>query len=147
MIRKIAEKDKALYLKLTDEFYKSEAVMHQINPENFELTWQELMRSDDYTECFILEKDNEAAGYMLLAYTFSQEAGGKTAWIEEIYVLPQFRSCGLGKEAFAFIRKNIEPNCARLRLEVEEDNIRAKKLYSSLGFEMLEYQQMIKELK
>lgn len=147
MIRKITASDKELYLKLTDEFYKSDAVMHRIDPENFELTWQELMRSGDYTECFIIEKDGEAAGYMLLAYTFSQEAGGKTAWIEEIYILPQFRSKGLGKEAFAFIKKNIEPSCARLRLEVEDDNVRAKKLYSSLGFEMLEYRQMIKELK
>lgn len=147
MIRKITEKDKELYLKLTDEFYKSEAVMHQISSENFELTWQELMRSNNYTECFIIEKDGETAGYMLLAYTFSQEAGGKTAWIEEIYVLPQFRSNGLGKEAFEFIKTNIEPHCARLRLEVEEDNLRAKKLYASLGFEMLEYRQMIKELK
>lgn len=147
MIRKITPSDKELYLKLTDEFYKSDAVMHRIDSENFELTWQELMRSSDYTECFIIEKDGETAGYMLLAYTFSQEAGGKTAWIEEIFILPQFRSKGLGKEAFAFIKNNIEPQCARLRLEVEEDNVKAKKLYASLGFEMLEYRQMIKELK
>mgnify|MGYP000000539931 FL=1 len=147
MIRKITPSDKELYLKLTDEFYKSDAVMHRIDSENFELTWQELMRSGDYTECFIIEKDGETAGYMLLAYTFSQEAGGKTAWIEEIFILPQFRSKGLGKEAFAFIKNNIEPQCARLRLEVEEDNVKAKKLYASLGFEMLEYRQMIKELK
>lgn len=147
MIRKITPSDKELYLKLTDEFYKSDAVMHRIDSENFELTWQELMRSSDYTECFIIEKDGETAGYMLLAYTFSQEAGGKTAWIEEIFILPQFRSKGLGKEAFAFIKNNIEPQCARLRLEVEDDNVKAKKLYASLGFEMLEYRQMIKELK
>ncbi len=147
MIRKITPSDKELYLKLTDEFYKSDAVMHRIDSENFELTWQELMRSGDYTECFIIEKDRETAGYMLLAYTFSQEAGGKTAWIEEIFILPQFRSKGLGKEAFAFIKNNIEPQCARLRLEVEDDNVKAKKLYASLGFEMLEYRQMIKELK
>ena len=50
-------------------------------------------------------------------------------------------------QEFAFIKNNIEPQCARLRLEVEDDNIKAKKLYASLGFEMLEYRQMIKELK
>ena len=72
MIRKITPSDKELYLKLTDEFYKSDAVMHRIDSENFELTWQELMRSGDYTECFIIEKDGETAGYMLLAYTFSR---------------------------------------------------------------------------
>ena len=72
--------------------------------------------------------------------------GGKVAWVEEIFINPEYRGQGLGKEFFNFIKKEIEPHCTRIRLEVEEDNIKAKKLYSSLGFEILPYQQMVKEL-
>ena len=145
MVRKVTPQDKEMYLSLTEKFYQSDAVNHNIPLENRLNTWDEIMRSDEYADCYFVIKDGDVAGYMLLAYTFSQEAGGKTAWIEEIYILPEFRSMGLGNELFDFIKAEIEPNCARLRLEVEADNIRAKKLYKSLGFKQLEYEQMIRE--
>ena len=145
MVRKVTPQDKEMYLSLTEKFYQSDAVSHNIPLENRLKTWNEIMRSDEYADCYFVIKDGDVAGYMLLAYTFSQEAGGKTAWIEEIYILPEFRSMGLGSELFDFIKAEIEPDCARLRLEVEADNIRAKKLYKSLGFKQLEYEQMIRE--
>lgn len=145
MVRKVTPQDKEMYLSLTEKFYQSDAVSHNIPLENRLKTWDEIMRSDEYADCYFVIKDGDVAGYMLLAYTFSQEAGGKTAWIEEIYILPEFRSMGLGNELFDFIKAEIEPDCARLRLEVEADNIRAKKLYKSLGFKQLEYEQMIRE--
>ena len=145
MIRKVMPQDKEMYLSLTEKFYQSDAVSHNIPLENRLNTWDEIIRSDEYADCYFVIKDGDVAGYMLLAYTFSQEAGGKTAWIEEIYILPEFRSMGLGNELFDFIKAEIEPDCARLRLEVEADNIRAKKLYKSLGFKQLEYEQMIRE--
>ena len=145
MVRKVTPQDKEMYLSLTEKFYQSDAVSHNIPLENRLKTWDEIMRSDEYADCYFVIKDGDVAGYMLLAYTFSQEAGGKTTWIEEIYILPEFRSKGLGSEFFEFIKAEIEPDCARLRLEVEADNIRAKKLYKSLGFKQLEYEQMIRE--
>ena len=145
MVRKVTPQDKEMYLSLTEKFYQSDAVSHNIPLENRLNTWDEIMRSNEYADCYFVIKDGDVAGYMLLAYTFSQEAGGKTAWIEEIYILPEFRSMGLGNELFDFIKAEIEPDCARLRLEVEADNIRAKKLYKSLGFKQLEYEQMIRE--
>ena len=145
MVRKVTPQDKEMYLSLTEKFYQSDAVSHNIPLENRLKTWDEIMRSDEYADCYFVIKGGDVAGYMLLAYTFSQEAGGKTAWIEEIYILPEFRSMGLGNELFDFIKAEIEPDCARLRLEVEADNIRAKKLYKSLGFKQLEYEQMIRE--
>ena len=48
---------------------------------------------------------------------------------------------GLGREFFSFLHKN-RP-AARYRLEVEPDNERAIALYSSLGFTVLPYGQMI----
>lgn len=145
MVRKVTPQDKEMYLSLTEKFYQSDAVSHNIPLKSRLNTWDEIMRSDEYADCYFVIKDGDVAGYMLLAYTFSQEAGGKTAWIEEIYILPEFRSMGLGNELFDFIKAEIEPDCARLRLEVEADNIRAKKLYKSLGFKQLEYEQMIRE--
>lgn len=73
---------------------------------------------------------------------FSNEAGGKTLWIEEIYVLEEYRLKGLGKEFFNFIQTTLEFPIVRLRLEVESDNERTIRLYENMGFEKLEYDQM-----
>ncbi|MBQ8227901.1 MAG: GNAT family N-acetyltransferase [Clostridia bacterium] len=146
MIRKATPQDKELYMKFTDAFYHSEAVLHPVPDSHREAMWAELMRSDDYAECFFIDKDGIDAGFLLMAYTFSQESGGKVAWVEEIFISPEFRGQGLGTEFFKFIKEKIEPTCSRIRLEVEEDNQRAKKLYESLGFKILPYQQMVKEL-
>ncbi|MCP1110179.1 GNAT superfamily N-acetyltransferase [Lachnospiraceae bacterium PM6-15] len=145
MIRSVEPKDKDVYLDLVRAFYQSEAVLHSIPDEYIENTWNELMSSSDYVKAYILESDNQVAGYALLSFTFSQEVGGKVAWLEELFMLPEFRGQGLGKEFFAFMEANVESKVSRIRLEVEPDNNRAKRLYESLGYEDLPYVQMVKE--
>jgi len=95
----------------------------------------------------MIEWEGEIVGYLLTAKTYSREAGGLVLWLEEMYMRPAYRSKGLGKEAFAFIEAlAARENIRRLRLEVEEDNVRARSLYERLGYRPLEYGQMVKEL-
>ena len=96
-------------------------------------------------EIFILEYDSAAAGYALTARSFSQEAGGFVVWIEEIYIREPYRSKGLGREFFNYIEKEKDRDTVRIRLEVEEKNERAQSLYRQLGYEVLDYVQMIKD--
>lgn len=147
MIRKLNREDRELFLDLTAEFYSTDAVSHPIPYEFHEKTFDELMRSDDYMEVFILEYNGKSAGYCMIAKTYSQEAGGMVMWIEELYILREYRSKGLGKELFRFLEETKDDSIARLRLEVEADNNIAKSLYQKMGFKELEYQQMIKEFK
>lgn len=144
-MRKIRAEDRALYLALAREFYETDAVTHKVPEQYFVTTFEELMRSDVYTEGFILDCDGEDAGYALLSKSFSQEAGGRVLWIEELYVRPQFQGRGVGKRFFAQLDRLIAPDIRRLRLEVCKSNVRAAKLYASFGFQPLEYCQMIRE--
>ncbi|MGN1123800.1 MAG: GNAT family N-acetyltransferase [Eubacterium sp.] len=137
MIRNITKSDRKEYIKMAREFYSSPAVLNCIPIENIENTFDELMRSDEYAEAFIFEKDSKTAGYALLAKTFSQEAGGLVIWIEEIFIKNEFRGLGLGGEFIEKI-KNEFP-AARLRLEVEPDNERVVSLYEKHGFKRLDY--------
>lgn len=137
MIRKIAEYDRESYIKMAQDFYSSPAVLAPVPAKNIENTFFELMRSDEYAEAFIFERDSKIAGYALLAKTFSQEAGGLVVWIEEIYIKSEFRGLGLGGEFLEMI-KNDYP-AARLRLEVEPDNDRVVSLYEKHGFKRLDY--------
>ena len=142
MIRKIVEQDRTDYFRLTEEFYRSDAVWHDVPQEYRERTFEELMRSDRYVQAYMLEQDGQTAGYALTAKTYSQEAGGIVIWIDEIYISPEYRGKGLGKEFFVFAETL---GAARLRLEAEPDNERAIVLYRSLGYKELPYLQMIKE--
>lgn len=145
MFRKINQNDKDFYINSVKAFYSSEAVLHAIPETYITKTFDELMSSDVYAECYIIEKDGERAGYALLAKTFSQEAGGLVVWLEEIYILPEFRSCGLGGKFLAFLKDNLK--AARLRLELCPSNSRACEVYKRHDFESLNYNQMIYEKK
>lgn len=144
-IRPITKEDQEAYLKMAADFYASDAVLFHVDPSYLRATFDELMRAQTYVECFIFEYDGALAGYGLICKTFSQEAGGMTLWLEEIYVLPAFRSHGIGKAFFDFIFKEKGRTCKRFRLEVEKENTRAIELYRKIGFVDLPYEQLIKE--
>lgn len=147
MIRKIRSGDREEYLKMARAFYDSDAVLFHVDTEYLEATFDELMRSDVYAECYIIEKDGETAGYGLLAKTFSQEAGGINVWLEELYIRDRFRSEGLGSEFFRFVENELPYPVKRFRLEVEEYNVRALSLYERLGYKRLDYVQLIKDIR
>ncbi|MFA9381375.1 MAG: GNAT family N-acetyltransferase, partial [Acetanaerobacterium sp.] len=82
------------------------------------------------------------AGFALIAKTFSQEAGGPVVWVEDIYILPEFRSKGLGRAFFKYLLET-HHDAKRVRLEVVKDNTRAIALYEKLGFKHFNYQSMV----
>lgn len=145
MIRKITSNDKNIFMELTSEFYASEAVLHNIPRDYHEKAFKELITSDNYLSAYIFESDNKVCGYALLTKQYSHEAGGVVLWIDEIYIREEFRAKGLGRELFKYLEENKGDEITRFRLEVEEDNERAIKLYEKLGFEKLDYLQYIKD--
>lgn len=142
MIRKINANDRYEFLKMAKDFYKSDAVMHPIPDKNFENTFDEVLSNSPFATSYIAEKNGNAQGYALLSFTYSNEAGGMVVWIEELFVKAEFQSKGIGSELLSYIIKKYKGRAARFRLEVEDDNIGAKKLYKRFGFEDLCYQQM-----
>ncbi len=145
MIRRIVEADREDFLRLTREFYASDAVLHDI-PESYHVAaFEEMMRSDVYADGFMIYEGDALAGYGMTAKTYSHEAGGLCVWVEELYFLPEFRGKGLGHAFFAFAEAYYGKDLRRVRLETEPENTRAEKLYKKLGYEELEYRPFIKE--
>lgn len=143
MIRRITAADREIYLQMAHDFYHSEAVLHPVPDEYLARSFDEMMRSEDYLTGLIFETGGKTAGYALLNRSWSQEAGGMAVWIEEIYVLEEYRNRGLGRELFDSLEK-FAP-AVRYRLEIEPDNERAKRLYRRMGFEPMGYLSMVKE--
>ena len=141
--RPLTPDDHDLFISYQSEFYHSSAVLHPIPPSYHEANFREIMRGETYLICRLIVADGENAGYALMSVSFSPEAAGRVIWIEELYVLPTFQSKGIGHAFFAYVHDHFP--AARYRLEVEPDNLRAERLYSSLGYETLPYRQMIRE--
>lgn len=140
-LRKIKSDDRDKYIEMTTAFYNSEAVDHKVDPQNCVNTFNELMRSDTYAECYIIEESDEIAGYVLLSKSYSQEVGGICIWFEEIWVEPEFRGNGIGKYVLNKVMQ-LHSYAARFRLEYAPANHRAAELYRRTGFEDLNYKQM-----
>ena len=146
-IRTIEARDRDYFLAAVDAFYHSPAVCHEIPARNAQATSDLLMRGTPYADCLIAEDDTGApCAYFLLALTWSNEAGGLCVWLEELMVEESVRSHGIGRQMIAAAREKY-PDAARFRLEVTDENPRAAALYRALGFEPLEYRQMIIDRK
>lgn len=142
MIREIKSDDKIDFIKMCMDFYNTDGVDHSIPVSNMEKTFNFLMEGLDFAKAYVCEKNNKTVGYILLALTYSNEAGGMVVWLDEIYVKPEFRSQGIGSELIDFVIDKYKDNAARFRLEITESNMGAKKLYLSKGFTDLSYRQM-----
>lgn len=146
MIRKFVPEDREDYIRFSTEFYNSSAVDKPVPREHFEQGFDEMMRSDVYVQGYMLVCDGNNVGYCVTMKTYSVEAGGLTIWIDELFVLEEYRSKGLGRELFKYIEENGDKKLRRIRLEVELENGRAISLYKKMGFEPAPYDGMWKTI-
>lgn len=146
MIRKFVPEDREDYIRFSTEFYNSSAVDKPVPREHFEQGFDEMMRSDVYVQGYMLVFDGNNVGYCVTMKTYSVEAGGITIWIDELFVLEEYRSKGLGREPFKYIEENGDKKLRRIRLEVELENGRAISLYKKMGFEPAPYDGMWKTI-
>lgn len=146
MIRKFLPEDREDYIRFSTEFYNSSAVDKPVPREHFEQGFDEMMRSDVYVQGYMLVCDGNNVGYCVTMKTYSVEAGGITIWIDELFVLEEYRSKGLGRELFKYIEENGDKKLRRIRLEVELENGRAISLYKKMGFEPAPYDGMWKTI-
>lgn len=146
MIRKFVPEDREDYIRFSTEFYNSSAVDKPVPREHFEQGFDEMMRSDVYVQGYMLVCDGNNVGYCVTMKTYSVEAGGITIWIDELFVLEEYRSKGLGRELFKYIEENGDKKLRRIRLEVELENGRAISLYKKMGFEPASYDGMWKTI-
>jgi len=88
---------------------------------------------------WLVYADDELAGYIALCRGFSIEFNGFDAFIDEFFLLPEFRGRGIGKRVLEEIgdeARRLDINA--LHLEVARDNAPARRLYSGAGFKARE---------
>ena len=125
-------------------FYDSPAVIHAAPDEILRQDVKDCVGECPYIEGYIFEEDGKILGYSMVAKSYSTEYGGMCVWVEDLYIKEDFRGTGIGSLFLEFIEKKYPE--AVLRLEVEEENGRAVKVYEKNGFNVLPYMEMKKLL-
>ena len=141
-IRPMVESDRAAVLEMMRVFYASPAVLSNGSEEIFAADIENCVNDNPYLEGYIIENAGNIQGYGMVAKSFSTEFGKSCIWIEDLYIKDAFRGLGIGKVFLDFIAEKYA-GCL-LRLEVEDENARAMKLYKKCGFEVLPYVEMKK---
>ena len=143
-IRKMCQADHDECIAMMKDFYHSPAVSHSVLAAVHERAFQAAVEGNPMMEGLVLELDGRIVGYGMLSFTYSCEVGGQVVLLEELYFKEEFRGKGLGQQYFQWVFDRFG-DAARLRLEVTDANPRAKALYQRLGFEVLDYVQMVKD--
>src|SRR5438445_5432278 len=87
-------------------------------------------------------------GLAALSFVWPLEHGGRSAWLEELYVEPAARGRGLGTRLLhAALRIAAETGAVAVDLEVDADHQRAGRLYARGGFRPLARARWVRSLE
>ena len=139
-IRYMQSEDKEAVLPMMRDFYASPAVFTNGSEEIFLRDIEVCLAGSAYLEGFVIESENEIAGYAMIAKSFSTEFGKPCIWIEDLYLKEGHRGKGLGNLFCDFLTQKYT-DCI-FRLEVEDENEIAIRLYEKRGFTVLPYKEM-----
>lgn len=142
IIRRMTLNDKSIVMEMMRTFYASPAVLSNGSDEIFENDIENCVNDSPYLEGFIFEDGDKIQGYGMIAKSFSTEFGKPCIWIEDLYMKPEYRGCGIGSKFFVYLQESYTDHI--FRLEVEEENERAIHVYKKNGFEVLPYMEMKK---
>ena len=73
-------------------------------------------------------------GYALLIPCWSNEFGGNLVFVDELFVKPDARNRGIARRFFEFVSGTRPFEAVAAVLEASPANIRASRLYESVGF-------------
>ena len=93
------------------------------------------------------KKNHQLLGFAAVSFAWTLEHGGKSAWLDELYVLPGFRCSGIGTTLIErVIIEARETSCLAIDIEVEDEHQRAENLYERKGFKKLKRSRWVKSL-
>jgi ribosomal protein S18 acetylase RimI-like enzyme len=76
------------------------------------------------------------AGYVVLTLGYSFEYHSRDAFVDELYVAPQYRRRGIGREAMKFVAEQARTmEVTALHLEVDHGNDPAVEFYRRAGYQ------------
>jgi len=144
-IKKATPKD----INILFELIQRQFVEHGIdfNPEQLETAIKQMLTLEVLGFILKAKDNNQLLGFAAVSFAWTLEHGGKSAWLDELYVVPEHRNKGIGT---VLIGKAIveaeKQGCLAADLEVDSDHRRAENLYKRMGFQKLARRRWVKRI-
>ncbi len=143
-LRPMEATDKAAVIEMMRGFYASAAVHTNGSEEVFNNDVDACVSDEPFASGYVFTRgDGSICGYSMLAHSYSTEYGRPVIWIEDLFLEEDARSKGLSDSLFDLVRKKYPDHIHRL--EVEDTNLHAIRVYEKNGFHTLPYAEMIRE--
>ncbi len=119
---------------MMSRLYAEDPAQHPINPRSFAKTLGFLLANPTRGRVILFKNHRLLVGYALLIPFWSNEFGGSLLFIDELFVLPEYRGQGIATRFFSGLKRRPPFKAIALALEVTRANRRARRLYQSFGF-------------
>jgi len=136
-LRFAQETDTELILELIRALAEFEKLTHEVGADADSLR-RALFGGRRVAEVLIAEYGEAPAGFALFFHNFSTFLAKPGIYLEDLFIRPEFRGKGIGREMLAFLAKlAVERDCGRLEWAVLHWNRRAIDFYRRLGAQPL----------
>lgn len=108
----------------------------------------QLLAEDQLGMIWLISFESKLVGYLAVTFGFSLEFGGKDAFIDEFFILEEYRNQGIGSSVLKLAEQSLkQQKVLALHLEVNAEHDAAKHFYEARGFRFRErFHLMSKEL-
>ncbi len=132
--RKFKPADAKILAKLIMALYREDSTDQSMTPQKISRTIRELSKHPSRGVILVFEADKKVVGYCILINFWSNEYGGNTLFVDELYIVPAYRNRGIGTSLIKFLIKSRFNKLVGIQLEVSRANQKAKRFYKKLGF-------------
>ena len=135
-IRYAKRKDTKIVLQFICELAEYEHMTDQVSAT--EELLEEWLFDKEKAEVLLIEEEDRTVGFALFFHNFSTFLGKAGIYLEDLYVLPEYRGKGYGKELLKKLaRITVERGCGRLEWCCLDWNSPSIAFYQSCGAEAL----------
>ncbi len=132
-IRHATASDAPLVLRFIKGLAEYERLAHEVTATEEKIR-DSLFGPAPGAEVVIAEVDGTPAGFALFFHNYSTFLAQPGIWLEDLFVLPDFRGHGVGRELLTYLaRLALERGCGRLEWCVLDWNESAIRFYESVG--------------
>lgn len=135
-IKKVTKQSADALFKLIMEMAAHEKETDQVvnTPEKIRKNLVE----DEQAQAYLIYVDGNLAGYFIYFYTYSSYLGRRNLYIEDIFIRPEKRGSGLGKQVLSHICAVAKrEGCARVDWTCLDWNTNAMEFYHHMGADFL----------
>ncbi len=127
------EPDRETLIEFMRRYYAFDG--HGFDDEKARMALTKLLRDPNLGRVWLIFDGAEPVGYVVIRFGYSLEWLVRDAFVDEFFLLPDYRGRGWGRATMAFVEDAARAlNVRALHLEVVRQNAAALQIYGKLGF-------------